>query len=94
MEAEVLAAGDAEPAVAAGRREPAYADGITDGVSGDAGAEGGDAAGGLVAEGEGQACGDLAFRYVKVSAADAAGGDVDEDLAGAGDGIGQVLACE
>ena len=101
----VVAAGDAEDlavvaqidvaafAVGAGAAEDGGIEGdaLADSESGDGGAEGGDDAGGFVAHDERRnAAAGAAVEAVDVAAADAAGGDLDEDFVGGGVGLGSV----
>ena len=66
-------------------------DALTDFEGGNGGAESGDAAGGFVAHDEwGDAAAGAAVEAVDVAAADAAGGDFDEDFVGGGRGLWSV----
>ena len=103
--AAVVAAGDAEDlavvaeidvtafAVGAGAAEDGGVEGdaVADFECGDGGAECGDDAGGFVAHDEwGDAAAGAAVEAVDVAAADAAGGDLDEDFVGGGIGFRSV----
>ncbi len=83
--AQVLAPGGAMKAVAAGGAEPGHADAVAGAEALDAGADRGDAADHLVAEDQRQLrLGQVAVGHVQVGAANAAGGDLDQHLAGGG----------
>ena len=103
--AAIVAAGDAENLAIVAEIDVAAAavgafaaedggvegDALADFEGGDAGAEGGDAAGGFVAHDEGRdAAAGGAVEAVDVAAADAAGGDFDEDFVGGGGRLGSV----
>ena len=89
--AQVLAAGAAVGAGAAGVAEPGDADAPADGERGGAGAAGQHLAHDLVAGDQGQlGMRQLAVDDVQVGAADRAGLDPHQDLARAGDGVGEL----
>ena len=103
--AAVVAAGDAEDLAIVAEIDVAAAavgafaaedggvegDALADFEGGDAGAESGDEAGGFVAHHEwGNTTAGGPVEAVDVAAADAAGGDLDEDFVGGGRGFGSV----
>ena len=91
--AQGLPAGGAELALAAGREEPGVPDELADVQVRDALAEGDDLADALVAGDERRRRLDrpVAVSRVEVGVADPAGDELDQRLAGSGDGDGEVL---
>ena len=86
--AEVLAAGGAAGAVAAGAREPGNARAVACAPILDALAQRLDGPDGLVARDDGEAARfDVTLADLEVGAADGAGGDAQQQLAGGGDGV-------
>jgi hypothetical protein len=92
--AEVLAAGRAERALAARLREPSDADAIADPKIARSGAWTDDPTGDLVARDDRQRRGDLSLDDVEVRPADAAGVDLDDDLALNGSRVRQIRGAE